>query len=180
MLITEILSRIKYCIAADRIGPDVPFTHWMLHFNSRMRRLCKRKFCSFGEAADFRPGAYAVACSQISIGKNVVVRPNTMLFADESASIIIEDDVMIGSGVSFYVDNHRYDLADAPIIEQGYYPSESITIKKGAWIGANAIILPGVVVGNNSVVGAGSVVTKSVDDYVVVAGNPATVIRRIL
>ncbi len=179
MLITEIFSRIKYCIAADRIGPDVPFTHWMLHFKSRMRGMCKRKFSSFGEGAEFRPGAYAVCCSNISIGMNVVIRPGTMLFAEEHAEITIEDDVLIGSGVHFYVHNHKFERTDIPIIEQGYYPSENVTIKKGAWIGANAIILPGVVIGNNSVVGAGSVVTKSVADHVVVAGNPAAVIKQL-
>jgi len=46
-------------------------------------------------------------------------------------------------------------------------------IKKGARIGANAVILPGVVVGEGAVVGAGSVVTRDVGDGETVAGNPA-------
>ena len=48
-----------------------------------------------------------------------------------------------------------------------------------AWIGTNAIIFPGVHIGKNSVVGAGSVVTKDVDENVVVAGNPAKVIKTL-
>ena len=179
MLIFEIYKKIKFCNNADRIGLDIPFTHWMLHYKSTMLSLCKKKFLSFHETADFRAGAYAIYCSNISIGKNVVIRPNTMLFADEFASIIIEDDVMIGSGVHCYVNNHKFDDMNIPIIEQGYYPSKDIVIKKGAWVGANSIILPGVLVGKNSVVGAGSVVTKSVPDFVVVAGNPAKIIKHL-
>ena len=47
------------------------------------------------------------------------------------------------------------------------------------WIGGNSVILPGITIGNNSVVGAGSVVTKDVPEDVVVAGNPAKVIKNI-
>ena len=54
-----------------------------------------------------------------------------------------------------------------------------IVIDDDAWIGTNAIIFPGVHIGKNSVVGAGSVVTKDVDENVVVAGNPAKVIKTL-
>lgn len=180
MFLIEILNRRRFCIRANRIGPDIPFTHWRLHFKSTMIKLCKNKFMYFGENAEFRAGAYAEYCSNISIGKNVVIRPNSMLFADEYAKIIIEDNVLIGSGVHFYVDNHKFDRTDIPLIEQGYYPSEGIVIKEGAWIGANSIILPGVTIGKNVVIGAGSVVTKSIEDYSIAVGNPAKIIKKIL
>ncbi|MAD74466.1 MAG: acetyltransferase [Rheinheimera sp.] len=179
MLIKEIYNKYLFCKKIDRLGPDIPFTHWKLHFKSLMIKLCKNKFKRFPETAEFRAGAYAVYCSNISVGENVVVRPSTMIFADEHAEVIIEDNVMMGAGVHFYVNNHRFDRIDIPLIEQGYYPSERIVIRKGAWIGANAIILPGVTVGENSVVGAASVVTKSVPDNCVVVGSPAKVIKKI-
>lgn len=179
MLIREVIEKINFCRYADRIGPDMPFTHWMLHYKSTMMRVCKKKFLSFGEGSDFRAGAYAVYCSQISIGTNVVIRPNTVLMADDYAKIYIENDVMIGMGVHFYVNNHKFDNIDIPISEQGYYPSEDVVVKDGAWIGANAIILPGVTIGRNAVIGAGSVVTKSIPDYCVAVGNPARVIKNI-
>lgn len=179
MLLFDIYKKYKFCKQADRIGPDIPFTHWRLHFKSTMINLCKNKFMYFGENAEFRAGAYAVWCSQISIGKNVVIRPASMLFADEIGKIIIEDNVMVGSGVHFYVNNHKFDRRDIPIIEQGYYPSKSILIKEGAWVGANSIILPGVTIGKNVVIGAGSVVTKSIEDFSIVVGNPARVIKSI-
>ncbi|WP_237026840.1 DapH/DapD/GlmU-related protein [Lactobacillus sp. S2-2] len=55
----------------------------------------------------------------------------------------------------------------------------AINIKKKAWIGAGSIILPGVTVGENSIVGAGSIVTKDVNDNTVVVGNPARPIKQI-
>lgn len=179
MLLLDIYKKYKFCKQADRIGPDIPFTHWRLHFKSSMIKLCKNKFMYFGENAEFRAGAYAVWCSQISIGKNVVIRPNTILMPDEFAQIIIEDNVMIGMGVHFYVNNHKFERRDIPLVEQGYYPSKGIVVKEGAWIGANSTILPGVTIGQNSVIGAGSVVTKSVPDYCVAVGNPANVIKQI-
>ncbi|MCH5330753.1 MAG: galactoside O-acetyltransferase, partial [Alistipes sp.] len=54
-----------------------------------------------------------------------------------------------------------------------------VLLKRGCWIGAGSTILPGVTVGENAVVGAGSVVTKDVEDNTVVAGNPARLIKRI-
>lgn len=178
-MIFEIIRKIMFCHRVDRLGPDIPFTHWRLHFKSLMQNLCKQKFKEFGENADFRPGAFAVFCSKISIGKNVVIRPNTMLFADEYATIKIEDNAMLGAGVHIYVNNHRFDRIDIPIIDQGYSPSKDVVVGVGSWIGANAIILPGVTIGRNSVVGAGSIVVKSIPDYSVAVGSPAKVIRNL-
>jgi acetyltransferase-like isoleucine patch superfamily enzyme len=178
----ELLNRIGYWRQADRLGPDIPWTHWRLHFKTTMRRLCQSKFQHFGEDAEFRPGAYAVVCSKIEIGARVVIRPGCMLFADpreSGAGIRIEDDVMLGSGVHVYTQNHRFDDPGRPIIEQGHAPSSPVTLRQGCWIGANAILLPGVEVGENAVVGAGSVVTRSVAARTLVAGNPARLIRPI-
>jgi len=182
MTFRELRDRLRFWSHADRIGPDIPLTHWRLYFKSTMPRLCKRKFLSFGDGADFRPGAYAVGCSKISLGARVVIRPNSMLFADPrdgGAGIYIEDDVMLGSGVHIYVHNHRFDDVTRPIIEQGHYDSRAVTIEKGAWIGANSILLPGITVGANAVIGAGSVVTRSVPPRSVVAGSPAKIIRSL-
>ncbi len=180
--IAEIFARISFWKKTDRIGPDIPWTHWLLHFKSTMLRLCKRKFKNFDDTAEFRPGAYAVCCSKISLGHRVVIRPGCMLFADprnNGAGITIEDDVVLGSGVHFYCGNHNYLNPEIPIIDQGHAASKPILLKKGCWIGARCIILSGVVVGENSVVGAGSVVVKSLPARVLAVGNPARIIRKI-
>jgi len=181
----EIRERLTFWRVADRISQEIPTTYWQLYFKSEMNKLCCKKFASFGSNSEFRPGAFAEACSKIYIGRNVVIRPGTFLFADPTeggGTITIEDDVLIGPGVHFYTNNHSYSNSALSILEQGYpTPSESdsIILRKGCWIGAGSIILPGVEVGENSVIGAGSVVTKSVFPRTVNAGNPARVIKKI-
>ena len=109
MLLFEIIKNLRYSISADRIGPDIPFTHWKLHFRKSMIRLCKKKFKNFSDSAVIRPGAYVVGCSKIDIGNRVIIRPACMLFGESaslSTSICIEDDVMLGAGVHIYINNH--------------------------------------------------------------------------
>ena len=182
MFIVDLIRKIKFDWKADRMGPDIPFTHWLLHFKKPMLKLSKKKFKSFTSSSEFRAGAYAICCSKISIGKRVVIRPGTMMFAtpgDNGAGITIEDDVLIGSGVHFYTGNHSFNDISIPIIEQGHDDSKEIILKRGCWIGANVIILPGVIIGENAVIGAGSVVTKSIPSRVVAVGNPAKIIKNI-
>ncbi len=181
--IKELKERIKFWEVSDRLGPDFPTTHWRLYFKSTGRKLCEQKFKHFGLGAEFRPGAYADACSKISIGKNVVIRAGTFLFADpalDGAGITIEDGVLIGPGVHFYTSNHDFSQPHTPIIDQGFPPrtdKDAIIIKSGCWIGAGTIILPGVTIASNTVIGAGSIVTKSIFAPGVYAGSPARIIK---
>lgn len=177
MDLLEIYNKLKYYYNADRIGPDMLSTHWMLYFNDTMRRLCTKKFEKFGINSEFRPGAYAVFCSRISIGNNVVIRPNSMFFATDNSNIIIEDDVLLGSGIHIYTNNHRFDNPQLPINKQGHTCAKSVVIRKGCWIGANVVILPGVTIGENSVVAASSVVNHSVKSGTLVGGNPIMTIK---
>ncbi|GAB1266010.1 hypothetical protein NBRC116492_28200 [Aurantivibrio infirmus] len=181
-MITELFQRIQFWKESDRIGPDMPLTHWKLYFPRKMLKLCKKRFKLFSDTASVRPGVYIVACSKIEIGENVVLRPGTMLHADPrdgGAGIVIKDDVLIGSSVHIYVDKHRFDNTQMPISMQGFYDSENVVIESGAWLGANVTVLPGVTIGRNSVIGAGSVVTNSIPDYSVAVGVPAKVIKKI-
>ncbi len=162
---------------ADRLGPDMLATHLLSYFPERYKKICEKKFAKFGDGAEFRSGAYAVTCSNIYLGNNVVIRPGSFMMADSNGGIYIEDDVLVGSGVHMYVANHRFNDVNIPIYYQGHTESKTITIKRGAWLGANVILLSGVTVGANSVVGAGSVVTKDVPPRCIVGGNPARIIR---
>ncbi len=175
-------KRLIWYWQTDRLGPDILTTHPLLFFKKTSEWICKKKFNDFGKGSEFRPYAYANCTFNISIGKNVIIRPNTMLFADETQNgkIIIEDDVSIGAGVHFYVNNHAFDRIDIPIKDQGYYESKPIRVCYGAWIGACCVILPGVTIGRNAVVGAGSIVTKDIEPYTVAVGNPAQKVKNIL
>ena len=179
----EVRERIKFWLDADRLGPDVLATYWRLYFPSAMRAICKKKFRHFGNNADFRPGAYAIACSKISIGSNVVIRPGTMLSADtrdgDELSIEREDDVLLGPGVHIYVDNHAFHDLSIPVIEQGHYLTKPVKVERGAWVGAGVIILPGCLIGKNAIVGAGSIVTKDIPPFSVAVGNPARVVKKL-
>lgn len=176
-------KKIRFWLTANRLGPDMPLTHILLHSKRLGTKLCQRKFAHFGKGSAVRPGSYVICTDMISIGDSVVIRPATMLFASPhgngTANITIEDLVSIGSGVHIYTANHEYRDTSRPIFEQGHREVQPVVVKKGAWIGANAIILPGVTVGENSVVGAGSVVTKDVAAFTVVAGQPAKTIKQL-
>ncbi len=175
------VRRLWWWWTTDRIGPDIPLTHALLFFPGPARWLCRRKFRQFGDGAEFRPFAYAVCTDNISIGRNVVVRPGTYVYADHEpdGTITIEDDVLMGPGIHFYTNNHRFDDPDRPISEQGYYPSRPVRVCRGAWIGAGAIICAGVTIGENAVVGAGSVVVRDVPPRTLAAGNPARPVRSL-
>jgi acetyltransferase-like isoleucine patch superfamily enzyme len=69
----------------------------------------------------------------------------------------------------------RRRLEPAPLEQD-----EPVTIGRNVWVGMNSIILKGVAIGDNSIIGAGSVVTKSVPENVLAAGNPARVLKSIL
>lgn len=93
------------------------------------------------------------------------------------ASIVIEDDVTTGPGVYITDHNHAYDDPFTPITRQ--YPiSAPVRIGAGSWLGAGVIVLPGSDIGANVAVAGGSVVRGRIPDRTVVAGVPATVVRR--
>ena len=87
----------------------------------------------------------------------------------------IGDHVFIAPGVHIYTATHPLKAELRRTQEFG----KPVTIGSDVWIGGKAIICPGVSVGDRSVIGAGSVVTKDVPPGVVVAGNPAKVIRNL-
>lgn len=86
--------------------------------------------------------------------------------------IYIGDNVQIAPGVTLLTANH--DIAHMNILK-----TAPIRIEAGAWIGANATILPGVTVGTGAIVGAGAVVTKNVAPHTLVGGNPAKFIKAV-
>ena len=108
----------------------------------------------------------------IQIGKNVFIN-HACSFLD-MGGITIEDEVLIGPKVNLITENHPLNPADRKSLI-----SKPILIKRNAWIGANATILPGVTIGENAVVAAGAVVSRDVPDNSIVGGVPAKLIKHI-
>lgn len=104
----------------------------------------------------------------LSIGDNCFMNSNVSVTCMNS--IDIEDYVQIGNNVVIVDHNHDY-------IRGNGYKTGKIIIRKKTWIGANSVILPNVEIGEGAVIAAGSVVTKNVPAYTVVAGNPAKVVK---
>jgi acetyltransferase-like isoleucine patch superfamily enzyme len=108
----------------------------------------------------------------ITLGKNVFIN-HACTFLD-LGGITIEDDVQIGPKVNLITENHPVDPA-----KRKYLDLKSILIKRNAWIGAGATILPGVTIGENSIVAAGAVVNKDVPANCIFGGIPAKFIKAI-
>lgn len=118
------------------------------------------------------PPLYINYGKHLSIGKHVFINFDCTFLT--LGGIVIEDNVLIGPKVSLLSEGHPLAAADRSALVPG-----KIHIKANAWIGANAIILPGVTIGENAVVAAGAVVSKNVDDNTVVGGVPAKFIKQI-
>jgi acetyltransferase-like isoleucine patch superfamily enzyme len=108
----------------------------------------------------------------ISIGKNVFIN-HACSFLD-LGGITIEDHVLLGPKVNLITENHPLNITDRRSLI-----CKPIVIKRNAWIGAAATILPGVIVGENAVVAAGAVVSKDVPPNMIVGGVPAKIIKPI-
>ncbi|OQA32761.1 MAG: Maltose O-acetyltransferase [Betaproteobacteria bacterium ADurb.Bin341] len=109
-------------------------------------------------------GRFAERCLRINGG--IVIQAGNGVRLDRS--------VLLGPGVKIFSGNHDPDDFAKPSL-----PSAPIEIGADCWIGANAVILPGVRLLSRTIVGAGSVVTRSVDERnVIIAGNPAKIVRQ--
>lgn len=106
----------------------------------------------------------------LTLGENVFI--NHGFTCMSSGGVSIEDGVMIGPDAALITANH--DFKDLNRLQ-----FKPIVIKRGAWIGARAIILPGITVGEGAVVASGAVVTHDVPARTIVGGNPARIIKNV-
>lgn len=130
--------------------------------------------CEIGD--NTKIGAFVEIQKGVKIGKNCKISSHTFI----CEGVTIEDDVFIGHNVTFI--NDLYPRATS---ELGDLQTEDdwvcipTLIKKGASIGSSSTLLCGITVGENAMVGAGSVVTRDVADRSVVAGNPASLRKKL-
>jgi acetyltransferase-like isoleucine patch superfamily enzyme len=128
----------------------------------------------------------------LSVGYGVndpIERPRGLVIGDRCSlgtrvaitaheSIEIGDGVYFGQGVFITDASHGYQDPGRPIGQQ-FGTHQPVSIGSGTWVGHGATILPGARIGRNVVVAAGAIVRGEVDDFAVVAGNPARVVRRL-
>lgn len=114
----------------------------------------------------------------LTIGKHVGLSQTALIC---HLSITIGDYVKMGAGVSvFDTDFHSLDPDVRKSSEDMKHKAKApVVIHDNVFIGAHSIILKGVTIGRNSIIGAGSVVTKSIPENQIWAGNPAKYIRNV-
>lgn len=114
--------------------------------------------------------------STVDIGDNVSTTAHVDISAVEGTSVTLGDDVMIATGVRLRTDDGHpiFDVADGKRVNT----SRSIAVGNHVWLAIDSFLLGGARIGNGTVVGARALVTKSFPDNCIVAGVPATVIRR--
>lgn len=126
------------------------------------------------EKAYINPPFYCDYGKHIEVGKNFYANYNCTIL--DVAKVKIGDNCMFAPNVSIFTAGHPvHPVSRNTMYEYGI----EITIGDNVWIGGNTVVLPGVKIGSNTVIGAGSVVTKDIPDWVIAAGNPCKVIRKI-
>lgn len=127
----------------------------------------------YSKGCYIEPPFYCDYGSNIFLGEGVYMNHNCVLL--DCAPILMGKHVFLAPNVQIYTATHPTD----PILRRTVENTKPVIIGNDVWIGGGAIILPGITIGDGSTVGAGAVVTKDVPPYVVVAGNPARVIRTL-
>jgi acetyltransferase-like isoleucine patch superfamily enzyme len=188
-------------VAPDRVSG---FGRAAIAVASAMQRRIHR-FGALGEGSIIRPPYTIVSAERIFIGARTTIGPSSLLsvvtehkgerytpllrIGDDCSigqnfvvgciyEITIGNNVLVSSNVFIGDTIHGYRDVTRPVIDQPLEKRGAVHVDDGAFIGINAVILPGVRIGQNAVVGAGSVVTATVPSFTVVAGNPAVIIRR--
>jgi UDP-2-acetamido-3-amino-2,3-dideoxy-glucuronate N-acetyltransferase len=130
--------------------------------------------CSIGDGSKI--GAFVEIQRGAGIGRHCKISSHTFI----CEGVTIEDGVFVGHGVMFTNDLYpRAVEPDGRPETDAEWGVVETRVKAGASIGTNATILAGVTIGEGAIVGAGAVVTRDVPPYVVVAGVPARVLRRL-
>lgn len=130
-----------------------------------------------GKKIFIEPPFYVDYGYNITVGENLVLNFDCTIL--DCAPITIGDNCMLAPGVQIYAATHPVNVKCRQDNEDYYELAFPVSIGNNVWIGGKAVICPGITIGDSSVIGAGSVVTKNVPANVVVAGNPAKIIREM-
>ncbi len=175
-MLIDLRSRLNRRVAVPVVGF---LRTWVLNVVisnvpcSAVRNAYYRQVCgiSIGEGTEIWSGVRFTggAMNRVSIGAHCSIPHYAFFVAGESISI--GNHVVFGHAVELYTSDHDPD-------DPGFSRRDApIEIHDRAWLGSRAVILKGVTIGEGAVVAAGSVVTRNVQPFTIVGGNPARVIR---
>lgn len=140
----------------------------------KRQELIKQLFKSVGEDTTIEAPIYVDYGSNISIGDNFYANTNCIFL--DVAPINIGNNVMFGPRVNLFTASHPLD---SQVRQRKLELGKAINIGDGCWLGGNVTVNPGITIANDSIVASGSVVTKDVPANVIVAGNPARILREL-
>jgi len=156
---------MNYCCIADDVK---------LGENVKLAKFINLYGCTIGD--NTKIGTFVEVQKNASIGRNCKIQSHTFI----CEGVIIEDDVFVGHGVTFVNDKYpRSTNGNGCLQSEADWKVAPSIVKKGASIGSGATILCNVTIGESAIIGSGSVVTKDVPPFTIVAGNPASILRRI-
>ncbi len=150
------------------------FNHTLSHEHELRSAIISELFGTVGDNPFVNLNFRCDYGKNIHVGANFYTNYGCVIL--DCAPVIIGDNCLIGPQVGIYTACHPLDPIERA---SGQEFAKPIHMGDNCWIGGHATINPGVTLGNNVVVGAGAVVTKSFGDNVVIAGNPAKVIKVI-
>ena len=122
---------------------------------------------NIGNGTIIRPPFYIDYGYNIFIGKDCYINYNCTFL--DNGKIHLEDNVWIGPSTNIFAVDHDIYKPKKRYIVKGV----DVIIREDVWIGGGSIIMPGITIGKGSIIGAGSVVTKDIEEYSIVVGNPA-------
>lgn len=129
--------------------------------------------CTIGDGTKI--GAFVEIQRGVVIGKRCKIQSHSFI----PSGVIIDDDCFVGPGVIFTNDKYPRAVKEGEMVTWNWDILPT-AVRRGASIGAKAVILPGLSIGEDAMVAAGAVVTKSVQDCTLVAGNPARFVRTVI
>lgn len=153
---------------SPRITPDV-----ILGENVKIYDFTNIYGCEIGD--DSSVGHFVEIQKGAKIGRRCKISTHTFI----CEGVTIEDDVFIGHSVTFINDRYpRATNADGSRQTENDWECIPTHIKRGASVGSGSTLLCGITVGENAIIGAGSVVTRDVPQNMIVAGNPARILKQ--
>ena len=119
---------------------------------------------------------FAGGAGDVVISKNVYLNSGVVIYSGNG--VAIGENTLVAANTTFAATNHEYRSRDKTIIEQRFMPSKGgIIVEDDCWIGANCVLLDGTILHRGCVVAAGTIVKGEWQEYAVIAGSPAKILR---